>query len=142
MWILTLACSVSLGWMTLYCCLFFPSPFSLPANLPSFSQSFGCKTASHFVEFLCRINICNCKALGWHLYLKGREGVTGSNGCSLDANTLRALMHTGWTSFEVDAGGITTVQITFLPFCLEEDWPSWDTHLYAAWLPACRQRGS
>lgn len=65
----------------------FSFTLSVPANLPSFSQSFGCKTASHFVEFLCRINVCNCKALGWHFYLKGREEVTGSKGCTSEIPT-------------------------------------------------------
>lgn len=79
MWILTLACSVLLGWMTLYVASFLFHP-SLPASLPFFSQSFGCKTASRFVEFLCRINICNCKALAGSSLFQGKGGGDGEHG--------------------------------------------------------------
>lgn len=67
-------------------------PLSLPATIPFFSQGFGCKTASHFVEFLCRINICNCKALGGTSpCFKGREEVMGD---PVRPSTLEALKQT------------------------------------------------
>lgn len=58
----------------------FSFTLSLPASLPFFSQSFGCKTASHFVEFLCRINICNCKALAGTSLFQGKGGGDGEQG--------------------------------------------------------------
>lgn len=60
--------------------LFSSSLFPSLLAFLSFSQGFGCKTASHFVEFLCRINICNCKALGGTSpCFKGRGEVMGGS---------------------------------------------------------------
>lgn len=58
----------------------FSFTLSLPASLPFFSQSFECKTASHFVEFLCRINICNCKPLAGTSVFQGKGGGDGEQG--------------------------------------------------------------
>lgn len=94
---------------------------SLPAGLPFFSQSFGCKTASHFVEFLCRINICNCKALaGASVSGEGSEG---------------------WGADHPSALGALKPRAHLTPSCQEEEVPSQDTDS-AARPPLCPQAGT